>query len=55
MYHPESHVVYAASGSDVRDVFVAGKALLRNYKPVYLDIDEIVQEAMSVGAVVLNS
>jgi 5-methylthioadenosine/S-adenosylhomocysteine deaminase len=24
MYHPESHLVYAAGGSDVRHVFVSG-------------------------------
>lgn len=49
MYHPESHVVYVVNGSDVSDVFVAGKALMRNYAPVYLDVDDIMQQAVAVG------
>lgn len=52
MYHPESHVVYAAQGSDVRDVFVAGKALLRNHEPVCLDVKEIMKQAVAVGMAV---
>jgi len=52
IYHPESHVVYAAQGSDVRDVFVAGKALLRNHEPVCLDVKEIMKQAAAVGSVV---
>jgi 5-methylthioadenosine/S-adenosylhomocysteine deaminase len=55
MYHPESHVVYAVNGSDVSDVFVAGKMLMRNYVPVNLDVNDIMQQAVSVGlAVQLN-
>jgi 5-methylthioadenosine/S-adenosylhomocysteine deaminase len=55
MYHPESHVVYAVNGSDVSDVFVAGKMLMRNYVPVNLDINDIMRQAVSVGlAVQLN-
>lgn len=30
MYNPFSHIVYAARGSDVRDVMVAGRVLVRN-------------------------
>jgi len=49
MYHPESHLVYAVHGSDVSDVFVAGKALMRNYEPVTLAVNDIMRQAMSVG------
>ncbi len=49
MYHPESHLVYVVQGSDVSDVFVAGKALMRNYAPVRLDVNEIMRQAISVG------
>ena len=52
MYHPASHVVYAAQGSDVRDVFVAGKALLRNHEPVCLDVKGIMKQAAAVGVAV---
>ena len=49
MYHPESHVVYVVNGSDVSDVFVAGKELMRNYTPVSLDVSDIMRQAVSVG------
>lgn len=52
MYHPESHVVYAVHGSDVSDVFVAGRALMRNYVPANLDVDDIMRQAASVGLAV---
>jgi len=52
MYHPESHVVYAVNGSDVSDVFVAGKILMRNYVPVSLDVSGIMQQAVSIGIAV---
>jgi len=52
MYHPESHVVYAVCGSDVSDVFVAGKALMRNYALVHLDVDDIMRQAVLVGLAV---
>ncbi len=49
MYHPESHLVYAANGADVSDVFVAGRALMRNYVPVYLDVKDVMHKAKSIG------
>ena len=52
MYHPESHLVYAICGSDVSDVFVAGKALLQNYEPVTLDVDDIMLRATAIGLAV---
>jgi 5-methylthioadenosine/S-adenosylhomocysteine deaminase len=52
MYHPESHLVYAVCGSDVSDVFVSGRALVRNYVPVDLDVDDIMQQAVPLGLTV---
>jgi 5-methylthioadenosine/S-adenosylhomocysteine deaminase len=45
MYHPESHLVYAARGADVRDVFVSGEPLLRDYQLVKMDACEIMKQA----------
>jgi len=52
MYHPESHLVYAANGADVSDVFVSGKPLVRNYLPVDLDVNEIMRQAVFIGTAV---
>lgn len=41
MYNPESHVVYAAEGSDVSHVLVAGKILYRNREFTGLDAERI--------------
>jgi 5-methylthioadenosine/S-adenosylhomocysteine deaminase len=41
IYHPESHIVYAASRNQVTDVFVAGKQLLKNRKLLTLDEEKL--------------
>jgi 5-methylthioadenosine/S-adenosylhomocysteine deaminase len=43
MYHPASLIVYAAVGADVRDVFIAGKPVVRNRKLQTLDIDTVMK------------
>ena len=45
IYNPVSHIVYSANGSDVRDVIVAGKIIVRDKKPLTLDTDRIMQKA----------
>ena len=49
LYHPESHIVYAAKGSDVRDVMVSGKWLVKSRKLVSLNQDEILDQARKQG------
>jgi 5-methylthioadenosine/S-adenosylhomocysteine deaminase len=49
MFHPASHLVYAAKGSDVQTVIVNGNLLVRNRSLVNLDLDEIMQCADSVA------
>ncbi len=44
MYHPESHIVYAASGSDIRDVMIHGKWVVRNRHIVSLDMADILEK-----------
>lgn len=48
LYHPQSHIVYAARGADVRHVMVAGSMLVSNYRLVHLDMDDI---AANVNAI----
>ena len=49
MYHPESHIVYAAKGSDVRDVVVNGRALVRNRQIQHLDVAEIMTNVRKIA------
>jgi len=48
-YHPAhdpiSHVVYAGSGRDVKDVFVAGKQLVKDGRCLTLDEEQIIEQA----------
>ena len=49
LYHPQSHVVYAARGSDVRHVMVAGNPLVADYRLVKPDIDEVMANVNAVA------
>jgi 5-methylthioadenosine/S-adenosylhomocysteine deaminase len=44
-YHPESHVIYAASRNQVTDVWVAGKQLMKNRELLTLNEKEIKAKA----------
>jgi len=45
LYHPVSQIVYAASRSQIRHVWIAGRQLLRDGQPTSLDPEEILAEA----------
>lgn len=48
-YHPASSLVYAANGSDVRDVVVNGKILVRDRRVLPVDPDEIMDRVKAIG------
>jgi len=50
MYNPVSHIVYSATGSDVRDVIVAGKLIVNNRKLLSLDLNSILDKINLLGA-----
>ena len=52
LYNPVSHIVYAAQGSDIRDVLVAGKILVRNRKLLALDLDDILEEVTKISKLI---
>jgi len=52
MYSPVSHAVYAARGSDVTDVMVAGRWLVKNRSLLTLDLEAILDSAMEWGRVI---
>ena len=49
LYHPESHIVYAASGSDVRHVWVAGNRLVRDRRLTGIDVDAIMGQVNRIA------
>jgi 5-methylthioadenosine/S-adenosylhomocysteine deaminase len=50
IYHPQSHIVYAAKGSDVTDVIVGGNVLVRDRKLLNLDLDEILDQVNVIAS-----
>lgn len=49
IYNPLSHLVYAATGSDVKDVMVAGKLLLQDRRLLTIDLAEICSQVVAVS------
>ena len=52
LYHPESHIVYAAKGSDVSDVVISGKILVKDKKLIDMDLDRIITEVNEIASAV---
>jgi 5-methylthioadenosine/S-adenosylhomocysteine deaminase len=50
MYNPVSHIVYSATGSDVRDVLVAGRLIVSDRKLLYLDLNSIIDKTNLLAA-----
>jgi 5-methylthioadenosine/S-adenosylhomocysteine deaminase len=44
VYHPESLLVYAARGSDVKDVFVGGRQLVKDGAMIGVDVPALLKE-----------
>ena len=49
MYHPVSHVVYAARGSDVTTVVVDGRLLVRDRQPLHLDLRPVMERVNTLA------
>ncbi len=50
VYNPVSHIVYAAKGSDVQDVIVDGKVLLKNRKLLTVDMEDILGKVADIAS-----
>jgi len=44
VYNPVSHIVYAAQGSDVQDVIVDGRILIKDRKILTVNLENIIEE-----------
>jgi len=53
-YRPESQIVYATKGSDVRDTIVQGKVLMRNGKIMSFDEGEVFEQMKAIQQKVLK-
>ncbi len=49
LYDPISHLVYAARGSDVRDVMINGKMLVKNRELCRMNLGRIMEKAIEAG------
>ena len=49
LYHPESHIVYAAGGSDISHVMVDGTLLVRNRRLQTIEIDAIMDKVNHIA------
>ena len=49
LFHPESHIVYAVKGSDVRDVVVDGHVRVRNRNLLSLDVEEAMASVREIS------
>jgi 5-methylthioadenosine/S-adenosylhomocysteine deaminase len=45
LYNPYSHLVYAVSSSQIRDVLVAGRIVVQNHQPVFIDPAALIDKA----------
>jgi len=49
LFNLVSHLVYSATGADVRDVIIDGKVIMENRKLLTLDEEEILRKAKEWG------
>ncbi len=49
MYHPESHLVYAARASDVDTVIINGEVIAENGKLLKADIEQIMEKVRTIA------
>ena len=49
LYHPMSTLVYAASGSDVKDVIINGKILMRDREMIHVDTEEVMAKVREIS------
>jgi len=52
MYNSVSHIIYTAQGSDVRDVMVAGRILVRNHNLMTIDLKDILERVAAISQVI---
>jgi len=54
IYNPISHMVYAAQGSDVQDVIVNGRLLVKDRKLLTVNLENIIEEIIKLSKNIKN-
>jgi 5-methylthioadenosine/S-adenosylhomocysteine deaminase len=54
IYNPVSHIVYAAQGSDVQDVVVDGRILVKDRKLLTVNLENIIEEIIKFSKIIKN-
>jgi 5-methylthioadenosine/S-adenosylhomocysteine deaminase len=49
MYRPDSHIVYAACGADVRHVLVGGKEVVRDRRLLTISIQDVMEQVNAIA------
>ncbi len=49
MYHPDSHLVYAAGGSDVCTTVVNGRVLMKDRRLLHMDLKKVMADARQIA------
>jgi 5-methylthioadenosine/S-adenosylhomocysteine deaminase len=52
MYHPQSHLIYAAHAADVCHVLIAGRQVVRDRQLQTIDRDDLIRRARRMGGVI---
>jgi 5-methylthioadenosine/S-adenosylhomocysteine deaminase len=52
MFHPVSHLVYAARGGDVRHVLVAGVPVVKDRQVLQLDVHDIMNQVTAIADII---
>ncbi|TES90222.1 MAG: amidohydrolase [Desulfobacteraceae bacterium] len=54
MYNSVSHIIYAVQGSDVRDVVVAGRIIVRDQNLLTIDLEDILARVVKISDDIKN-
>lgn len=55
MYNPVSHIIYAVQGSDIQDVMVAGRILVRDRNLLTIDLEDTLKKIAAISRIIRES
>jgi 5-methylthioadenosine/S-adenosylhomocysteine deaminase len=55
MYNPVSHIIYTVQASDVRDVIVSGRILVRDQNLLTLNLEDTLKKIAAISRMIKES